>query len=58
MRIKLSTCCYDARSSVLAYFVVKERAATANDMSTPANIISDVTVGLPGAVRAHIVEKM
>ena len=26
-------------------------------MSTPANIISDVTVGLPGAVRAHIVEK-
>lgn len=37
--------------------VVKERAATANDMSTPANIISDATVGLPGAVRAHIVEK-
>ena len=37
--------------------VVKERAATANDMSTPANIISDATMGLPGAVRAHIVEK-
>ena len=37
--------------------VVKERAATANDMSTPANIISDATVGLPGAVRAHIVKK-
>ena len=37
--------------------VVKERAATANDMSTPANIMSDATVGLPGAVRAHIVEK-
>ena len=37
--------------------VVKERAANANDMSTPANIISDATVGLPGAVRAHIVKK-
>ena len=37
--------------------VVKERAANANDMSTPANIISDATVGLPGAVRAQIVEK-
>ena len=35
--------------------VVKERAANANDMSTPANIISDATVGLPGAVRAHTV---
>ena len=30
--------------------VVKERAANANDMSTPANIISDAIVGLPGAV--------
>ena len=37
--------------------VVKERAANASDMSTPANIISDATVGLPGAVRAHIVKK-
>ena len=35
--------------------VVKERAA--NDMYTPANIISDATVGLPDAVTAHIVEK-
>ena len=37
--------------------VVKERAETANDLSSPANIISEATVGLPSAVIAHNVEK-
>ena len=36
--------------------VVKKRSANASDMSTPANIISDATVGLLGAVRAHFAE--
>ena len=36
--------------------IVKERAANANNMSTPANIF-DATVGLPGVIRAQIVEK-